>query len=233
MLETDRGISSDALTQHMDEDMTFAFESDAMAPVTPPLPENNVVLDCNNPRLDGRTFISRSELRRKADVFDRVFSALNGLGHGLNADLRVLNDDAKSDIQDFANGSYWHLDDMNLNAEGLFASYGKAAGLYAGVGLAADAFRYAVLRDEGADCATVERARSSVRNGLRMLDTAHRITGTPGVLPRAIAVKGWPGDGANTTTPLFNDNGEPLPIEKNNGTWREDVSGDFPQHCKE
>ena len=115
----------------------------------------------------------------------------------------------------------------------MITGYGKAAGLYAGVGLAADAFRYATLRDEGAACARVEHARDSVRAGLEILSVASEITGTPGVLPRALARRDLPGDGAQAVIPLFDEAGQALPLEKNNGTWRADVSGAHPEYIWE
>ena len=122
-----------------------------------------------------------------------------------------------------------------LSAEGLdaaptgaVATYGKAAGLYGGVGLAADAYRYMVLRDEGAACDEIERARVRVERAIETLHIATRITGVDGVIVRALANVELPGAGQNQTVPLFNDAGQPLPLEKNNGTWRVDQSGLYP-----
>ena len=37
-----------------------------------------------------------------------------------------------------------------------------------------------------------------------------------------------PGAGQGSVTPLFDDDGAPLPAEKNNGTWRADNFGQYP-----
>ena len=48
------------------------------------------------------------------------------------------------------------------------------------------------------------------------------------MIVRALANVELPGAGQNQTVPLFNDAGQPLPLEKNNGTWRVDQSGLYP-----
>ncbi len=60
------------------------------------------------------------------------------------------------------------------------------------------------------------------------LDVLHlvtAITGIPGGVVRGFALKSLPGAGEAQTTPLFDGSGAPLPIDKNNGTWRDDNSG--------
>jgi len=106
------------------------------------------------------------------------------------------------------------------------SAWRKVAGAYAGVGIAADAFRYGALRDEGADCDEVEQARVHVRRSLEALHLAVAITGEQGVIARSFARRDLPGTGPGIeTTPLFDADGLPLPTEKDNGTWREDHSG--------
>jgi hypothetical protein len=50
------------------------------------------------------------------------------------------------------------------------------------------------------------------------------IPGYPGAIARAIARNDLPGDGTSATTPIFDAQGHPSPLEKNNGTWRADNS---------
>jgi hypothetical protein len=103
----------------------------------------------------------------------------------------------------------------------------KAAGAYAGLGIAADAYRYGTLRDEGAACVEVDAAREDLLVGLAGLHRAVAITGAPGVIARGYARRDPRSYGSLVeTVPLFDPGtGAPLPEEKTNGTWREDGSG--------
>jgi hypothetical protein len=67
--------------------------------------------------------------------------------------------------------------------------------------------------------------------GLVGLQVAVAITGAPGVIARSIARADLPGDGPSirdSAVPLFDEGGNPLPVEKNNGTSRLDNSGLYP-----
>jgi hypothetical protein len=59
----------------------------------------------------------------------------------------------------------------------VIASQHKVAGLYAGDGVAADAYRYMVLRDQGAPCDEVRRAREWLLGDLEALHVVVAITG--------------------------------------------------------
>ena len=107
-------------------------------------------------------------------------------------------------------------------------SWTDSVGLYGGAGAAADAFRYAVLRDRGEDCAEVDRARAQL---LLVLDALHRateITGVPGVIARSIMRRDLPGGDSLAIVPLFDADGNPLPATKDNGCTRADNSGKNP-----
>jgi hypothetical protein len=104
----------------------------------------------------------------------------------------------------------------------------KSAGLYAGVGLAADAYRYGALRDAGESCAEIEAARAQLVRGMEGLDVAARIDGVPGVMARSLIRIDLPNAGFADPLPLFDSGGNPLPPEKNNGTWRHDQTGAHP-----
>jgi hypothetical protein len=106
----------------------------------------------------------------------------------------------------------------------IVTSWQIATGMYAGAALAADAYRYGVLRDRGGSCNDVARARKMLEVGLDGLHAVVDITGNPGSIARAIARTDLPGDGQSTVTPLFDANQQPLPTEKNNGTSRADNS---------
>ncbi|MEZ4222753.1 MAG: hypothetical protein R3B13_17565 [Polyangiaceae bacterium] len=164
-----------------------------------------------------------------ARVYDRQFHALSAYATGVNADVRVdlANAEQRQAIATFLTQSEgWDFEaSSGRSPETTLDAFGAAAGLYAGVGIAADAFRYATLRDEGQSCAEVARAREHLQRGMRALILASEITGEPGVIARGFARKDLPGDGQSATTPLFDSDGNPLPAEKDNGTWREDNSG--------
>jgi hypothetical protein len=172
-------------------------------------------------------------LAAKAERLERQFHALNAFGTGGNADasVPVLDREARALVEAFVTKeSGWDFEAATGKpVTDAIASWAKVAGAYAGPGVAADALRYATLRDVGADCAEIDRARANLEAGLDLLHAATAITGIEGGIARALASKGLPGDGAFETTPLFDAAGSPLPAEKNNGTWREDASpgGDF------
>lgn len=209
---------------------------DVMFTWTPTVPETIPSQACGAPIDLGPSVTAPSDqvslaeqLASKADRFERVFHAFHTKGTGLNADLRVTDESARVAIEAFANSDEPLAQALEaLNVDDLIADFGKAAGLYGGVGIAADAYRYKVLRDEGADCSEVETARTRVSAALEVMHIATRITGTKGVIVRALANINQPGAGQTTTVPLFNEMGQPLPLEKNNGTWRADQSGQYP-----
>ena len=209
--------------------------ADAMLSWTPRLPESVNTQACGQPVSLSRSVTGPDEgdersqrLAIKAERFERVFHALNTLGTGLNADLRLVDEAARVNVELLSLAAESEMENQAVALRALVADFGKAAGLYGGVGIGADAYRYMVLRDSGADCEMVERARSRVVNALETLHIATRITGKEGVLVRALANVNLPGAGQNTTVPLFDESGQALPVEKTNGTWRTDQSGLYP-----
>ena len=164
---------------------------------------------------------------------DRQFHAINAFGTGGNSDLSIAPEKTsqRMAIRNFIeNADTWDFESQSgLQLPSFVDHFGKVTGAYAGVGIAADAFRYATLRDQGADCVEVDIARGHLLAGLDILHKATHITGVPGVIVRALALKNLPHSEDRTTTPLFNMDGDPLPEEKNNGTWREDQSGELSE----
>ncbi|MCB9525731.1 MAG: hypothetical protein H6702_20500 [Myxococcales bacterium] len=193
------------------------------APEAPPACGETVALSTALPGLAAPGH--DAELAAKAHRIDRLWRAISAFGTGGNADVGVVDRAARDAVQAFADGDGWAFEG-DLGA--LTGSFGKVTGLYAGAGIVADAHRYRALRDGGADCAEVERARAHLRTGLEVLARVVRITGTPGVIARAIARRDLPGQGQVEVTPLFDADGAPLPEEKNNGTWRADNGGQDP-----
>ncbi|MCA9612953.1 MAG: hypothetical protein H6722_34135 [Sandaracinus sp.] len=173
-------------------------------------------------------------LDAKALAYDRGFHALFAWPTGVNAEARVADDEARAAVEQFfAAADAWDFEAATgRSVDEVVLSWAKVAGAYAGAGVAADAFRYAVLRDEGAACEEIERARMHLHRDLDALHRAVAITGAPGVIARGFHRADLPG-GAHETTPLFDGEGAPLPAEKTNGTWRDDQSGDYPGYVWE
>lgn len=168
-------------------------------------------------------------LLEAAEAHDRLWHAVHARTTGLNADF-YLNDASEANralFTQFVESGAYDFEEVTGQAPESLGRWGKSAGLYSGVGIAADAYRYGALRDLGAECADVERARAELIVGLEGLDIAARITGKPGVTARSLQNLVTNPATPNATTPLFDESGAPLPEEKNNGTWRDDQSGEL------
>lgn len=174
-----------------------------------------------------------ADLAALAHRYERSFHVFSAASMGGNADVTFALADTtnRAAIESFLDGDSWDFQaDTGLDPVGTAAYTGKITGLYAGVGIASDAFRYAVLRDQGYPADEVERARRHLVDGLELLHTATAITGMQGGLARSVARVDIPGVGQTPPTPLFATDGAPLPEPKSNGTWRVDnsVGGQFP-----
>lgn len=175
-------------------------------------------------------------LEQKSRRFDRQFHAVNGFATGMNNDLGVADAAHQDAVRQFIEQTDdWDFEASSGLAVADVATFSKSTGAFAGAGVAADAWRYMVLRDQGAACEEVDRAREHLVRDLDGLHLATDITGVEGVIARAFARTDLPGLGpAVTTTPLFDNEGNPLPVEKDNGTWRDDNSGGrYPDHVWE
>ena len=171
-----------------------------------------------------------ADLESLARKYDRQFHVFNAAPMAINADLTVALDRAAD--RELIRSFLQETDGWDFEAYAgksiydTVTGWAKTAGLYAGVGIAADAYRYGVLRDEGYPADEVARARQHLIAALEALHLAVDITGVDGVIARGFIRRDIPGDGVTQpTTPLFDETGNPLPPEKNNGTWREDNSG--------
>jgi hypothetical protein len=176
-------------------------------------------------------------LEQKVQRYDRQHLIFNCAGNGINNDVvvPVANTADRQLIADFLqNTDSW--DFAGYSGREVFdviPDYQPTAGLYAGVGIAADAYRYAVLRDSGYAQADVDRAREFLKRDISGLFVAVEITGVEGVIARGFCRTDIPTSYKNAvTTPLFDSNGNPLPEVKNNGTLRSDnsVGGKFPNY---
>ena len=175
------------------------------------------------------------DLAKLARQYDRQFHVFNAHGMGLNADIVVPLDKPgdRQLIEHFLQES----DGWDFEAEAgkkqidVVTQWQKVAGLYGGVGIAADAYRYGVLRDQGYATEEVDRAREHLLVALERLHMASAITGVEGVVARGFAKVDIPGGAGDIElTPMFDEQGNPLPEVKNNGAWRADNSGGlFPE----
>jgi len=236
---SDGGDSDSATDGDVDSERSESAENEVEEGTEEPL--------CGSGQYEGEYLIAGpaeqaydSELAAKARRFDRVFHALIIPGQGLSAEAsvklestseremieRFANEDDSWDFAAFTGG---HTPD-----EVITGGWFKIAGLYGGMGICADAMRYAVLRDQNADCAEIEIARQQLIGDMEKMHIAFTIAGVPGVVVRGFVRKGLKGFAESVvTTPLFDGDGNPLPEEKNNGEWREDNSGLYPDYVWE
>ncbi len=160
---------------------------------------------------------------------DRQFHALNAHATGLAAEFRVELT-AQADVTRFLDeGDGFDFEAATGKKPETIGAWGKSAGLYGGVGIAADAMRYSVLRDTGAACDEVAVARVQLLRSLESLDVASRIDGVSGPMARSLLRADLPSVESPMLTPLFDASGKALPLEKNNGAWRADQSGAYAQ----
>ncbi len=166
--------------------------------------------------------------------FDRLHEALVTRATGLAGSITVSTDAAARQKLAHLLATPWAANDTDptddlmqyesLEPTSFVTGWGMSTGMYAGSEIAADAFRYAVLRDRGGDCTELARARKMLEDALDALHVVMSIPGSPGGVARSIARADLPGDGKAPLTPLFDSKGAPLPAEKSNGTWRADNS---------
>jgi hypothetical protein len=172
--------------------------------------------------------------------YDRLHESLMTYATGLAGSVTVRDDPAMRQKLAHLLATPWDPNDTdptddllqyeNLDPKAFATGFGLATGMYAGSEIAADAFRYGVLRDRGGSCTEVARARKMLQLALEGFHALVTLPGTKGSIARGIARRDLPGDGQSTVMPLFDANHQPLPTEKNNGAWRDDFSpgGQYP-----
>lgn len=171
-----------------------------------------------------------AELAGKAQRYDRCWRLFNAGEIGVNADIGVSAENTadRGLIEEFIHEHEgWEAEFEAFAGRApteLLTSRSKTAGLYVGAGIVADAFRYGVLRDQGYPEAEVERARGHLLKSLEVLHVATAVTGVPGVIARGLALAEWNEVWGRELVPLADEEGNPLPLEKNNGVWRADNS---------
>lgn len=171
-----------------------------------------------------------ADLDEVALLFERQFHVFTGYGNGLNSDVSVTldNEENRALITSFLTETDgWDFEAYSgKTAQEVITMWHKVAGLYGGAGIAADAYRYAVLRDYGFPAEEVNRAREFLLLDMERMHMAQAITGVEGVIARGFIRLDIPNSEVNTVpVDLFDESGNPLPVEKTNGTWRADNSG--------
>ncbi len=178
-----------------------------------------------------------AELAAVARQRDRQFHVFHTLPTGLNAEISLSPDRQaeRAAIEGFLReDDGWDFEAYSgMSVVDAVDAWWKVAGAYAGAGIAADAFRYGTLRDQRYPAEQVDVARQQLLTSLDGLALAVEINGVEGVIVRGFANTTYPGAGDVETTPLFDGDGNPLPPEKDNGTWRADNSGDYPDYVWE
>ncbi len=179
-----------------------------------------------------------AQLEATARMRDRQFHVFHTLPTGLNAEVRISVDktEERAAVERFLlEDDGWDFESFSgYKVEQVVDSWWKVAGAYAGAGLAADAFRYGTMRDQNYPEVDVDLAREQFLKALDGLALAVEINGVEGVIVRGFANTTYAGDGQNVElVPLYDEDGNPLPEEKNNGTWRADNSGKYPDYVWE
>jgi hypothetical protein len=122
-----------------------------------------------------------AELNDQATLLERQFHAFNAHGVQLSAEvsLRATEATKRQQLEDFlAAPAEWDFEAFSGQpVSAVIEDFHKVAGAYGGAGIAADAYRYGTLRDQGAECAEVDRARAFL---IADLDALHLVTAITG-----------------------------------------------------
>jgi hypothetical protein len=174
------------------------------------------------------------ETQSKAFRYAQQQKGMSAFPFGMSLDVYLNDDEARSLVTDWLTIS--ELDQGFEEYTGVpvydaVAFFGEVGdlGMFGGVASAGNLLRYALARDTGADMGgeSLDDLRQNVIDLLEALHICFAITGVPGTIVRGICPRDMPGCDAVTTTPLFDDDGNPLPANKV-GAWREDNSGLYP-----
>jgi hypothetical protein len=166
----------------------------------------------------------------------RQFYHINALPFGLSLDAHAKDEASRAAIEQFL--AQADSDDVTAvtgqHPFELLKSYGEYGdlGFFGGVAVAGTAYEYLTLKAEGAPAAALAVARARVERAARSWHIFKVVTGGGGLVARGIRRR-VPEDPADPPipdveielTPLFDEDGQPLPQPKNNGTYRADNSG--------
>jgi len=175
-------------------------------------------------------------LDQKMKQHSRQYYLFNALPFGLSLNGHVADQAGRDLIDQFL--AQTASDDVEAvvgqHPFEILSSYGEYGdlGFFGGVALAGTAYEYLTLKREGAPAAEVEKARARVVRAAESWHIFYVVTGGGGLVARGIhrLVPEDPGDppvpgAVPELLPLFDQNGDPLPQPKDNGTYRPDNSG--------
>lgn len=180
------------------------------------------------------------ELSAKAEAQQRQFDEFNAHPFGLSLNVDMKDIDARARVSAYLAQSettpFMTFDGTHQHE--LMNEYGEYGdlGFFGGVALVGTAFRYLALKQEGAPENELAPARANVERAARSWHVFYRVTGGKGVLARGIqrVVPENPEDApiplsSEGVIPLADENGNPLPAPKSNGSLRTDMSqGELP-----
>ena len=167
---------------------------------------------------------------------ERQFYHFNALPFGLSLDTAAKSASELEAITAYLSDPGAGPPEAGLGAHPftLLSTYGEHGdlGMFAGVALAATAFRYRVLKRDGAPPDVLAEARARVVRAVESWHVCYEVTGGGGVVARGIrrvqpedpSAPPIPGQ-VPALIPLFDGDGAPLPQPKDNGTYRADNSG--------
>ncbi len=176
---------------------------------------------------------------------ERQFYHFNAYPFGLSLNVHVKDFAARGLIQAFLDQE--DQDDFQTFAgvhhHELMTAYGEHGdlGFFGGVALAGTAFRYLALKREGAPAEVLARARAAVVRAAESWHVFYVVTGGQNggdsTIPQGVVARGVvrlvpedpddppiPGLESFKPVPLHDAQGNPLPMPKDNGSAREDLS---------
>jgi len=167
---------------------------------------------------------------------EKQFYTFNAYPFGLSLNCHFKDMDARAIVQDFLEheDASDFTDFAGVHQHDLLSSYGEYGdlGFFGGVALAGTAFRYMALKKEGAAKEELDKAREAVVRAAKAWHIFYVVTGGNGVVARGIVRlvpenpndPPIPGVSSLVPVPLFDENGNPLPMPKDNGSYRADNS---------
>jgi len=166
---------------------------------------------------------------------ERQFYQLNARPFGLSLDTWPADAEGAALIDQFLAGDATDFQAATgKHPYEVLGGYGEHGdlGFFGGVALVGTAFRYITLKREGAPADHLAEARARVEHAARSWHVFKVVTGGNGLVARGIQrlVPEDPSDPPvpldhGVEIPLADEQGNPLPQPKDNGSWRADNSG--------
>ncbi|MCA9772314.1 MAG: hypothetical protein KC466_07885, partial [Myxococcales bacterium] len=167
-----------------------------------------------------------------AAQYDKQFHAINA-PFGISLDAHISDPADRAKVYDWFHDNPGDLDFETFMGKPLFevvTQYGEFGdmGMFGGVAVLGDVYRYALLRDGLGTPAEVDEARAIVVEIAEMWHAFRAITGPNGTVVRGLRPIGVPGAGVDPLVPLFDGMGNPLPATKTSVRRADQSGGEFP-----